>query len=98
MKALSAMTVAALSILSSAAFAVSPEPPQGAAACTGCHASNPAAETPVPKINGRNADEFIAAMVAFRTGAKPSTVMGRIAKGYTDEELRPLAAWYAAQK
>ncbi len=98
MKAFSAIAVASLALLPSTAFALSPEPPGGAAACTGCHATNPAAETPVPKINGQKAEDFIAAMVAFRTGAKPSTVMGRIAKGYTDEELRPLAAWFAAQK
>jgi cytochrome c553 len=84
--------------LAGSAFAASPEPPGGAAACTGCHATNPAAETPVPKINGRNADELFAAMAAFRTGAKPSTVMGRIAKGYTDEEMRPITNWLATQK
>jgi cytochrome c553 len=98
MKALPAMTVAALALLSAYAFAASPEPPGGAAACTGCHAVNPAAETPVPKINGQKAEELFAAMVAFRTGAKPSTVMGRIAKGYTDEEMRPITNWLATQK
>ena len=97
MKTLSAIAVAVFT-LGSAAFAASPEPPGGAAACTGCHATNPAAETPVPKINGQNAETFMTAIAAFRTGEKPSTVMGRIAKGYTDEELRPLAAWFAAQK
>src|SRR6185295_14737042 len=95
MKALSAMAVAALALLSSPACAASPEPPGGAAACSGCHAANAAAETPVPKIYGRKADEIVAAMAAFRSGEKPSTVMGRIAKGYTDDEIRPIAAWLA---
>src|SRR5687768_15174879 len=95
MKVLSAIAVTALALLPASALAASPEPPGGAAACTGCHATNPAAETPVPKINGQKAEEFMVAMAAFRTGAKPSTVMGRIAKGYTDEELRPLAVWFA---
>jgi sulfide dehydrogenase cytochrome subunit len=98
MKALSALAVAALTLLSGAALAASPEPPGGAAACSGCHATNPAAETPVPKINGRSADDIMAAMTAFRSGEKPSTVMGRIAKGYTDDEMKPIAAWLAAQK
>lgn len=99
MRALFAPAVAvAFALLSSAAFAASPEPPGGAAACSGCHATNAAAETPVPKIYGRNADDIMAAMTAFRTGAKPSTVMGRIAKGYTDDEMKPIAAWLAAQK
>ena len=98
MKALSAIAVTALMLPLNAAWATSPEPPGGAAACTGCHAGNPAAETPVPKINGRNAEELFAAMVAFRTGTKPSTVMGRIAKGYSDEEMRPITNWLATQK
>jgi cytochrome c553 len=98
MRALSAIAAAVLPLLGSASLAASPEPPGGAAACTGCHATNPAAETPVPKINGRNADELFAAMVAFRSGEKPSTVMGRIAKGYTDEEVRPIMNWLATQK
>ena len=37
-------------------------------------------------------------MDAFRSGSKPGTVMGRIAKGFTDDEMRPIAAWLAAQK
>jgi cytochrome c553 len=98
MKALSAIAAVVFALYASAALAASPEPPGGAAACTGCHATNPAAETPVPKINGRNADELFGAMVAFRSGQKPSTVMGRIAKGYTDEEMRPITNWLATQK
>ena len=72
--------------------------PPGAAACSGCHATNAAAETPVPKIIGRNADETMKLMAEFRSGEKPSTVMGRIAKGFTDDEMKPIAAWLAAQK
>jgi cytochrome c553 len=93
-----AIVVAALALLSSAASAASPEPPNGAAGCSGCHATNAAAQTPVPKIYGRSADEIVAAMAAFRSGQRPSTVMGRIAKGYTDDEIRPIAAWLATQK
>ena len=72
--------------------------PPGATACSGCHALNAAAETPVPKIHGRPAIDTIAAMEQFRSGAKPSTVMDRIAKGFTDDETRAIAAWLAAQK
>ena len=100
MKALSAkataLSFAALISCSSAVFAA--EPPAGASSCSGCHATNTAAETPVPKINGRSADDIMTAMAAFRSGSKPATVMNRIAKGYTDDELKPIAAWLAAQK
>lgn len=72
--------------------------PPGATACSGCHALSAAAETPVPKIRGRPATETIAAMADFRSGKKPSTVMDRIATGFTEDETRAIAAWLAVQK
>lgn len=96
MKAFAALFATALLVFSSASFAA--EPPAGASSCSGCHATNAAAETPVPKINGRSAADIMTAMAAFRDGSRPATVMGRIAKGYTDDELKPIAAWLAAQK
>ena len=96
MKAASGLLAFVLLLAPSAVLAA--DAPPGGAACTGCHATSAAAETPVPKITGRNAEEMVAAMAEFRSGAKPSTVMGRIAKGFTDDEMRPIAAWLAAQK
>lgn len=78
--------------------ALAADAPPGATACSGCHATSAAAETPVPRIVGRAADETVAAMMEFRSGAKPSTVMGRIAKGFTDDETKAIAAWLATQK
>ena len=81
-----------------AGAAIAAETPPGASSCSGCHANSASAETPVPKITGRAPDEIMAAMAAFRTGGKKATVMDRIAKGFTDDELKPIAAWLAAQK
>jgi len=36
-------------------------------------------------------------MQAFRTGQREATVMDRIAKGFTDEETRAIAAWVSQQ-
>jgi sulfide dehydrogenase cytochrome subunit len=79
------------------AGAIAAGPPPGAASCSGCHAASAKVDTPVPRIVGRNADEIIAAMLAFRSGERPSTVMGRIAKGFSDDEIRAIAVWLAAQ-
>lgn len=76
--------------------AASPPPP-GAASCSGCHTAA-SASSPVPHLRGRDAGEIIAAMVAFRDGSRPATVMNRIAKGFSDDEVRPIAAWLAAQQ
>jgi cytochrome c553 len=38
-------------------------------------------------------DKIVAAMQAFRTGARPAMVMDWIVKGFTDEVTRTIAAW-----
>jgi cytochrome c553 len=37
-------------------------------------------------------------MQEFRAGQRPATVMDRIAKGFSEDEIKAIAAWYAAQK
>ena len=91
-------TVAALTASISAAPAASPEPPAGAAACSGCHPANVGIQTPIPRLAGRNAAEMVQQMRAFRDGQRDATVMGRIAKGFTDPEIQAIAAWYAKQR
>jgi cytochrome subunit of sulfide dehydrogenase len=71
--------------------------PPGAAACSGCHAAGPAS-TAVPGLIGQAPDDIGRAMQAFRTGERPATVMDRIAKGFSDEETRAIAAWVSRQQ
>jgi len=77
--------------------AAAAEPPAGASSCSGCHAVSAKVDTPAPRIRGRQPAEIIAAMQAFRSGERSSTVMGRIAKGFSDDEIRAIAIWLAAQ-
>jgi cytochrome c553 len=37
-------------------------------------------------------------MAAFKSGQLASTVMDRLAKGFSDEEIKAIATWYGAQK
>ena len=46
--------------------------------------------------NGSRA--IVKAMQDFRSGQRAGTVMDRIAKGFTDDEIQAIAAWYATQK
>ncbi len=41
---------------------------------------------------------MVAAMQAYRAGQRPATVMDRIAKGFSDDEIRAIAAWFATQR
>ena len=80
-----------------ATAAAAAEPPAGATSCSGCHALSAKVETPVPPIRGRDPAEIVAAMRQFRSGERPSTVMGRIAKGFSDDEIQAIAGWVAVQ-
>ena len=74
------------------------EPPPGAASCSGCHPAGAASASTVSRLYGRDAGDIMTAMTGFRDGSVPATVMIRIAKGFSDDELRAIAAWLAAQK
>ncbi len=80
-----------------AVAAAAAEPPAGASSCSGCHAPSARVNTPVPSIQGREPAEIVATLQAFRSGERPSTVMGRIAKGFSDDELRAIMVWLAAE-
>jgi sulfide dehydrogenase cytochrome subunit len=72
-------------------LAAAAAPPPGASSCSGCHgAASP--------IAGHGAAEMTAKLMAFRSDARQSTVMGRIAKGFDAAELSAIAGWWAAQK
>lgn len=72
--------------------------PSGAASCSGCHPAKAFVNTPVPRLSGRNPADLVAAMEGFKSGKLPSTVMGRIARAFSDSEIEAIAAWYGAQK
>jgi len=81
-----------------AAVTASAEPPAGAAACSGCHPVSARVSSPVPRLAGLDRAAIAKAMQDFRSGQRPATVMDRIAKGFTDEEIQAIAAWYATQR
>ncbi|MBS7543791.1 c-type cytochrome [Ancylobacter oerskovii] len=70
-------------------------PPRGATSCTGCHPRT-AGRGPIPSLNGRSSEQIVSQMTAFRSGERTSTVMTRIAKGFSDEEIRAIADYFAA--
>ena len=99
MKRMTTFAAAALATaFASAVPAGAADAPPGASSCSGCHATGRWVGSPVPRLIGRDAAEVVAAMQQFRSGQRPATVMDRIAKGFTDEEVTAIAAWYAAQK
>jgi cytochrome c553 len=81
---------------SSAALAA--DAPPGASSCSGCHPVSRSVDTPVKRLVGAKAADIVSAVQEFRSGKRPATVMDRIAKGFTDDEIKAIADWYGAQK
>ncbi len=68
-----------------------------AATCANCHGTNGLSRGEVKSLAGTPADSIIATLAAFKSGAQPATIMNQIAKGYSDEQLRLIAEYFAAQ-
>lgn len=66
-------------------------------ACAGCHGTKGHSIAPTPSLAGKAEEEFIAAMKDFQTGKRVSSVMNRIAKGYTEEDIANLALYFKSR-
>ena len=103
MRWLTPLTVATgLAVTAGVLLAGSPVPaadPQVlASGCSGCHTASNTLTTAIPRIRGQSQADIADALRAYRAGQWPATVMDRIAKGLTDEEITQLAAYFSRQK
>ena len=71
-----------------------------AATCANCHGTDVRAVqgSSVVSIAGLDKIYLVTQMQAFKTGARPATVMHQISKGYSDAQIDVLAGYFAAQK
>jgi len=68
------------------------------ATCAGCHGTDGASAGPAtPSLAGNSEIYMVDTMMAFKSGERPSTIMGRIAKGYSEEEFKLMASVFAKQ-
>ncbi|MDH5766415.1 MAG: cytochrome c4 [Gammaproteobacteria bacterium] len=68
-------------------------------ACAACHGPDGSSQGPAtPSIAEISYDYFIDTMMAFKNDERPSTVMSRIAKGYTEKEITLMAVYFARKK
>ena len=69
-----------------------------AAACSNCHGTNGMSQQGMPSLAGQQRAYLAQQMQDFRAGKRTATIMHQIAKGYTDEQIDALAAYFAAQR
>jgi sulfide dehydrogenase cytochrome subunit len=67
--------------------------------CAGCHGTNGVSGGPaMPTIAGLPATYMKTVMAEYKSGDRPTTIMGRIAEGYSVEEVAQIADFFSKQK
>ncbi|MFP5467346.1 MAG: c-type cytochrome [Gammaproteobacteria bacterium] len=69
-----------------------------AVACANCHGTEGRALQGMEALAGKDKDEMLQKLLDFKNGRKPATIMHQLSKGYTDEQLAQITAYFAAQK
>lgn len=67
--------------------------------CAACHGTNgQLGDESFAPLAGMPSSQFVKTMIDFREGRRPATLMGHVAQGFSDEDLKGMGAFFAAQK
>ena len=69
--------------------------PPGAVACGGCHATGGSGDG-ISDLKGLKSTDIASAMLDYKAGARAPTIMNRIAKGFSESEIKAIADWLEA--
>lgn len=87
-------SLAGLLIAASPAAAANFDAATLAETCAGCHGTDGTSLGAAPTIANLTVEYFVLSMKDYASGARASTVMGRIAKGYSEDEIKAMAAYF----
>ncbi len=92
------VAVAAIGMLCASGVPAELRPETIANVCAGCHGTNGALAKPgMPELKGRE-DDLPKALLDFKYDREQGTMMNRIAKGFSDEELVAVGRYFAHLK
>lgn len=66
--------------------------------CAVCHGQKGASHGTTPELTGMTAAKIAKTMMEFKSGAKAATIMNRITKGYSDDQIAALAGYFGSGK
>jgi cytochrome c553 len=71
-----------------------------AATCAQCHGTEGRAVQgeALVRLAGLDKNYLLSQLLAFRTGARPATIMHQITRGYSQEQLEEVATFFSQQK
>jgi cytochrome c553 len=93
--------IVTLFALAAAGRAVAADPNLGrdlAATCANCHGTDGRAQGEFTRLAGMPASQMLSKLGEFRDGSRQATIMHQIVKGFTDEQLKAIADYFAKQK
>ncbi|MGB5225612.1 MAG: c-type cytochrome [Arenicellales bacterium] len=94
-----AMLLSSILMLGSTQLMAAPSASMLADTCAGCHGTDGSSMGPaIPNIAGMSAEYFNTVMKEYAEDERYSTIMGRIARGYTKEEIALMADHFAGLK
>ena len=94
------MLLVVFGVLTSSALAQDPNAARHlAATCFTCHGTDGISIGGVPpSLAGQSKEHLLQQLKDFKAGKRPATIMHQHAKGYSDEQLEQIAAYFAAVK
>lgn len=66
--------------------------------CFSCHGTDGASAGGMPTIAGKSEDYILTMLKDFKQDMHSVTVMNRIAKGFSDDEIEAIAKYFATNK
>ncbi|HEX6722250.1 MAG TPA: c-type cytochrome [Burkholderiaceae bacterium] len=95
------LRIVAAGLLAAAAAAQAQDGDLGrnlAATCANCHGTNGQARgDTITALSGMPADRLLSLWNGFKSGERPATIMHQISRGYSDDQVRAIAAFFASQ-
>lgn len=70
---------------------------QGVPSCTACHGESGAGTPAIPRLAGQHREYIASQLLAFRDNERVSDIMHANAEHLTDDQIRAVAAYLAAQ-
>lgn len=92
--------LAILSVCAGAAYAADVEAGRTkSASCVGCHGADGNSTAPAnPSLAGQKEQYLVTTMLEYKDGKRQNAVMQAMLGPFSEEDIRDIAAYYAAQK
>ena len=66
--------------------------------CSACHGTDGISHGSVPTLKGLSFNSLEKSLLRYRSGEKKGTIMNRIAKGYTPDEITAVSDYFGSMR